>query len=301
VVRTKRLREHARVGRVVRRYDSATTDRSEILLADQRFVLTLWTDDPDLAREADEADIDRIGVDLETQGKSQRQAGRGTWISNHEVASLPAIRQRLVNAQLFARVNPVSSASASEIERLMDLGVQVLMVPMFRTSEEIAAFVAMVNGRATVVPLVETTEAAADIGRIAAIPGLTEIHVGINDLALAVGARNRFEVLDSALVERLASTVRAAGLRFGIGGIGRIGDTSLPIPPDLLYAQYARLGATAALLSRAFTSGPRVDGDLVREVAASRARLEHWHRASATELDTARSAFRTALEHTTCW
>jgi 2-keto-3-deoxy-L-rhamnonate aldolase RhmA len=301
VVRTKRLREHASVGRVVRRYDSAAPDRSRILLAEQRFVLTLWTDDPDLAREADEAGIDRIGVDLETHGKSQRQAGRGTWISSHEVASLPAIRQGLVNARLFARVNPVSPASAAEIERLLSVGVQVLMVPMFRTAEEVATFAAMVDGRATVVPLVETTDAAADIERIVAIPAIGEIHVGINDLALALGARNRFEVLDSVLVERLSNTVRAAGLRFGIGGIGRIGDTSLPIPPDLLYAQYARLGATAALLSRAFTSGPRVNGELVREVAASRARLEHWHRASATELDTARSAFRTALEHTTCW
>ncbi len=270
-------------------------------LPETPYVLTLWTDDPGLASEADGAGIDRIGVDLETHGKRERQRGLGTWISTHRIESLPAIRARLAAARLFARVNPVSAASAAEVERLLSVGVEVLMLPMFRSAEEIAQFTALVDGRASVVGLLETVEAAEDIERVVAVPGVLEIHLGINDLALSIGASNRFEVLDSALVERLSVAVRSAGLRFGVGGIGRVGDERLPVPPDLIYAQYARLGATAALLSRAFTDNPRVDGELRREVARSRERLSHWRRADASELDEARRLLRQALELAPGW
>lgn len=80
----------------------------------------------------------------------------------------------------------------------------------------------------------------------------------------------------SDLIARVSAGVRDAGLPFGVGGIGRVDDTTLPIAPDLIYAQYPRLGATAALVSRAFM---RPDGDarqLQADVARSRARFAHW-------------------------
>ena len=59
----------------------------------------------------------------------------------------------------------------------------------------------------------------------------------------------------------------------GIGGIGRLADAGLPVAPDLVYAQYPRLGATAALVSRSFLAGPC---DLALEVRRSRERLAWW-------------------------
>ena len=41
-------------------------------------VLTLWTNDPALARRADDAGIDRVGIDLDRLGKAERQQGLNT-------------------------------------------------------------------------------------------------------------------------------------------------------------------------------------------------------------------------------
>jgi hypothetical protein len=255
-----------------------------------------------LAARADAAGIDRIGVDLEREGKHQRQAGLGTWISPHRAERLVGLRAVIAGAQLFARVNPLSAQSADELERLLELGVQVVMLPMFENAEQVGRFMALVDGRADVVLLLETPAAVRDIERIVRVPGVREIHVGINDLALSLGMGNRFCVLDCEPIERVSRCVRAAGLRFGIGGIGRAGDQELPIPSELIYAQYPRLGATAALISRAYLVCEEGDDiDLIAEVARSRELLAHWSAASPPELRQARRIFRAALAQCESW
>ena len=94
------------------------------------------------------------------------------------------------------------------------------MLPMFRAAEDVARFVDLVGGRAGVVGLLETREAADDVDAVARVPGLDELHVGINDLALALGLRNRFAVLVSPAAERIARAAAAAGLRLGSAASG---------------------------------------------------------------------------------
>ena len=255
-------------------------------------VLTLWTDDPDTARRADAAGIDRIGVDLDRLGKAERQAGLATWISPHTVSDLERLRPAVLRARLFVRTNPLHDASPREVEQALAAGAEMLMLPMFRAAEDVARFVDLVGGRAGVVGLLETREAADDVDAVARVPGLDELHVGINDLALALGLRNRFAVLVSPAAERIARAAAAAGLRLGIGGIGRLADAGLPIAPDLVYAQYPRLGATAALVSRSFLAG---GCDLEVEVRRSRERLAWWASRPRAELDGAASRLAAAV------
>jgi HpcH/HpaI aldolase/citrate lyase family protein len=264
-------------------------------------VLTLWTDDPALAGAADRAGIDRVGLDLEVVGKRERQRGLGTWISPHRVDRLAAVREALGRATLFARVNPLDATTACETELLLAGGVEVLMLPMFSGPAEVGRFVEMVDGRARVVLLLETREAAERIADIVAVPGVDEVHVGINDLAIGLRVRTRFEVLDSALVEEVSQCVRGAGLPFGVGGLARVDDASLPIDSDLIYAQHARLGSTAALISRVFVAAGWRSGELEAEVARMRARVARWLGASADDVARARRAFRAALEHCETW
>lgn len=252
------------------------------------FVLTLWTNDPALAARADEAGIDRVGVDLERRGKQERQAGLGTWISPHSEEDLPALGEALRRSKLFARTDPLHAGTAAQVDRLIEAGVEVLMLPMFRGADEVARFVGLVSGRAHVVLLLETVEAARDVEAILAVDGVGEVHLGLNDMTLALGLANRFELLATEVAARLAAAVTAAGLRFGAGGIGRVGDTGLPVPADLVYAQLARLGATATLISRAFTRSESAEVDLVAEVATSRARLAEWAARPPGELEDAR-------------
>ena len=51
------------------------------------FVLTLLTNQPGLAARADEAGVQRVGLDLESRGKRERQDA-ANWISDHREAEL---------------------------------------------------------------------------------------------------------------------------------------------------------------------------------------------------------------------
>jgi hypothetical protein len=107
-----------------------------------------------------------------------------------------------------------------------------------------------------------------------------------------MGLRSHFAVLASDIMDSLAGTVRDAGLPLGVGGVGRVGDQGLPIATDLVYAQLARLGATRALISRAFFPPDPLALDLDAEVDRLRERLGAWHAAPRAHLDAAREQLR---------
>jgi hypothetical protein len=252
-----------------------------------RFRLTLFTNRPALAFAADRAGVDRIGPDLERLGKLQRQRGMNTWISDHTEAELPAVFAALDRSLRFVRCNPPHASLAQEIDRLVACGAQVIMLPHFHSVDQAAHFVGAVGGRARTVLLVETASAASRVGQLCLIDGLDEIHFGLNDLSLDLGLKNHFAVLCSTLLEDACATLTAAAFPFAVGGIGRALDASLPIPSELVYAQYPRLGATGALVSRVFFTG-LAQAQLAREVASARERLTYWSQQSTARLREAR-------------
>jgi hypothetical protein len=169
-----------------------------------------------------------------------------------------------------------------------------------RDAAEVERFASIVRERDEVVLLLETEAAGQRIDDIVTVDGVAEVHVGINDLALSVGARTRFEPLVHGLLDHVSDCVRRAGLRFGIGGIARIDDETLPIPPDLIYAQYVRLGATAALVSRVFVR-PDDAAALTQDIARSRQRLAWWQAVDQARLLDAERAFRQAIVRCNSW
>ena len=282
-------------GRVPRRAPAPAYDA-------EHFVLTmLWSADPQIARRADDAGVDRIGLDLEVIGKAERQRGLGTWVSQHTESQLDAMRQAVRRNELFCRINPIHRGSKGEIDRVVARGVDVLMLPMFTTIEEVERFVALVNGRAKAVILVEHRLAAEQIERIVRVPGLDNVHVGLTDLSLSLGVSNRFALLASDLLDRIATAVRGEGLRLCVAGIGRAMDTSYAVPADAVYAQYPRLGATGALISRAFFGNDPASVDVAAEVARCRRRMAWWQSRPAAELDLAKRAFARTVSACNSW
>jgi hypothetical protein len=79
---------------------------------------------------------------------------------------------------------------------------------------------------------------------------LCEVFVGLNDLHLSLGCQFMFEPLAQGLLDSVAHRVSAHGLRFGFGGIARLGEGLLP-GRDVL-AEHLRLGSQAVILSRTF-------------------------------------------------
>jgi hypothetical protein len=208
------------------------------------------TNDPAFARRCDAVGGMRLWVDLERMGKNERQAGRNTFISTHQLDDVGRIKSVLKTARLMVRVNPLHEGTAAEVDAALAQGADLLMLPMFTSAAELARFSAIVAGRRPIVPLLETAGALESVEDWAATPGLEEIYVGLNDLHLSLRMRFMFEPLAHGMVERVARVAQSHGLRFGFGGIARLEEGLLP-GRDVL-AEHVRLGSCSVILSRTF-------------------------------------------------
>ena len=229
------------------------------------------TNNPDVARIAEDAGVDRIFVDMEYIGKADRQGGMDTVQSHHTVEDVRQLRSVVKKAQLMVRINPMHSGTAEyssskeEIEAVIEAGADVIMLPYFKTVEEVKCFVEIVGGRAKTFPLVETPEAVAAIDEILEIPGIDEIHVGLNDLSLGLGRKFMFELLADGTIDALAEKFKAAGVPFGFGGIASLGRGILP--SEYVVREHYRLGSTATILSRSFCNVHKIqDLRLIRRI-----------------------------------
>jgi hypothetical protein len=253
----------------------------------ETFRLILLTNDPALAAAADSC-VERIGIDFEHIGKAERQAGYDTRVSRHAWSDLVTIARVLKCARPFARLNPLHDGTEAEIETALSCGAQVLMLPFFRGREEVERFVALVRGRAEVMCLVETASSFVRMREILGVRGVDELMIGLNDLRLQLGVSNHFEVLASPIMDGVCAAMRQDGRPFSVGGVARAGDAGMPIPSELVYAQYPRLGATGGLLTRAFVKDLPL-ADLPDAVAALRQRLSVWAGEDPMALEAARA------------
>jgi 2-keto-3-deoxy-L-rhamnonate aldolase RhmA len=208
------------------------------------------TNDADFARRCDALEGMRLFVDLERLGKAERQAGRNTFISTHQIEDVARIKAVLRRSRLMVRVNPPNPGSLAEIEAVLAQGADLLMLPMFRSKAQLYEFSAMVNGRVPIVALLETAEALESIEDWIDTPGLAEVFVGLNDLHLSLGCRFMFEPLVQGDVDRVAEVCVRAGKDFGFGGIARLDEGR--VPGRAVLAEHVRLGSQAVILSRTF-------------------------------------------------
>ena len=214
------------------------------------------TNNPQVAMIAQGAGVNRVWVDMEYIGKEQRQAGMNTVKSHHTVEDVAALRKVVTSSQLQVRVNPIHEASTEycdskeEIDNVIKAGAEVIMLPMFKTPKEVEKFVEYVDGRARVLLLLETKEAAEQVDDILKVPGIDEMYVGLNDLHLSYGQKFMFQPLCDGKMDYLAERIKASGKPFGFGGIARVGFGMLPA--EFIIGEHYRLGSTAAILSRGF-------------------------------------------------
>ena len=214
------------------------------------------TNRPDIAQIAETAGVDRIFVDMEFIGKDERQKGLDTVKSRHTFLDIANIKKAVEMAEVLARINPIHDplpdypGSAVEIDRTIAAGADIIMLPYFKTPEEVRTFLKLVNGRVRTMLLLETREAVEHVDEILSIPGIDEIHIGINDLSISYGKRFMFELLADGTVEQLCFKFRKKGIPFGFGGIASLGNGLLP--SEYVIKEHYRLGSTCVILSRSF-------------------------------------------------
>ena len=208
------------------------------------------TNIPSVALIAEKNGVDRIMVDLETLGKEERQKNMNTVKSHHTVEDVRIISNTLTSSEVLVRVNPWNETSLDEIEAVISAGAGRIMLPMWKTVDEVSSFLNAVNGRVRTTLLLETKEATEIIDEILENPLLDEIHIGLNDLHLSYGLTFMFELLCNGVVESLCQKFKAKGVSYGFGGIARIGEGTLPA--ERIVMEHYRLGSSRVILSRSF-------------------------------------------------
>jgi hypothetical protein len=206
---------------------------------------------PILAKRYNEIGINKIFIDLEILGKEERQGHLNTVISkNHSIKDIALVKKELNTSKLLVRVNPINKNSKNEIYQVIEEGADVIMLPYFKTAEEVNLFVDFVGNKAKTNLLFETPQALVRIDDILDIDGIDEIHIGLNDLHLGMGLEFMFELISGGIVDYMVNKISDKMIPFGIGGIASLDGGS--VSGRHVLAQHVRLGSSKVILSRSF-------------------------------------------------
>ncbi len=263
------------------------------------------TNKPEVAKIAEASGVDWIFLDMEFIGKDARQGGLDTVQNHHTVKDIENIKAAVKKAKVLVRVNPIHEAlpnypsSKDEIDASIKAGADILMLPFFKTVEEVRTFIGYVGGRAKTCLLLETAEAAMLIDEILKVPGIDMIHIGLNDLHLSLGMKFMFQLLTDGIVESLANKIKAKGIPFGFGGIARLNTGA--VPGKYVLKEHYRLGSSMVIVSRSFCNTDKItDLNEVKQIfvtgIAEIRRLEAEASAAATYFTDNAAALREAVD-----
>ena len=238
-----------------------------------------------IALVAEKYGVDRVWIDLETLGKEERQKGRDSVKSHHRISDITAIKPYLTKSEMLVRINPWNKNSIEETNAVIAAGADIVMLPYYKTPHEVEQFIRTVDGRCKTTLLLETKEAEACLDDTLSIPGIDEMHIGLNDLHLSYGLDFMFELLSNGTVERICKKISKKGIPYGFGGIAKIGDGA--VPAEKIILEHYRLGSSRAILSRTFCDNAKIDSieeiDRVFEINMKKLRDFEEFAASASD------------------
>lgn len=199
--------------------------------------------------------VARIFIDLEINGKFERQGHLNTHITDHDISDV--IKARLlidsmpdISSKLLVRINPFHEGTDAEIEAVISAGADYIMLPMIKKIDDVEFVTKKIKGRSRFIPLIETVYSFMNLENIINIEGVDEIYIGLNDLHLEYNLKFMFEPLANGMLDKAAELLSKRGIPFGFGGIARAGEGVLP--GELVLAEHLRLGSSMVILSRTF-------------------------------------------------
>lgn len=208
------------------------------------------TNEPKTARIVEQSGVDRIFIDLEVRGKAERQGHIDSVKSHHTLDDINRTKEALSQAELLVRVNALHEQSRQEIDEVVSRGADIVMLPMWETTDDALHFRDMVNGRAKVMLLLETIGAEHAIDKVLTEEGIDEVHIGLNDLHLQYHMKFMFELLANGKVDEIMDKLKNAGMFCGFGGVASL-NNGLISGRNILTEHY-RLKSQMAILSRSF-------------------------------------------------
>lgn len=214
------------------------------------------TNDPRVAVIAENAGVDRIFVDMEYIGKDKRQGGMDSVKNHHTYEDIRQIKKAIKKAELLVRCNPIHQeavdycSSREEIDKIIESGADIVMLPYFETVEEVKTFIEIVNKRVRAMLLFETPRAREIANEIMELPGIDEAFIGLNDMSLGYHYKFMFAPLANGIVDELCGKFKKKGVSYGFGGLASLDGGLLPGKNVLM--EHYRLGSSCVILSRSF-------------------------------------------------
>ena len=206
--------------------------------------------DSNVAKYAHDSGVDFLFVDLEYMGKDERQKNLDSWKSRQTIADLTRIRKTVPEGSIMVRINPMHSDTKAELDAVINEGANTVMLPMFRTTSELAKFFDLLDGRVNALPLFETVGSIISMPEILESLPVEQLHIGLNDLHLDAKLAFMFEPIANGMLEDVSKLLCENDIEFGLGGVARANEGL--IPPNYLFGEHVRLGSSRAILSRTF-------------------------------------------------
>lgn len=219
----------------------------------------------DVALIAEKYGVDRIWIDLETLGKQERQGHIDSVKSKHSINDIKKISPKLTKSEMLVRVNPINPCSKEEIDKVIEAGADIIMLPMWKSLDDVKNFLTIVDKRVKTTLLLETKEAVECLDEVLENGGFDEIHIGLNDLHLSYHLKFMFELLANGTVEKICNKIKNYNIPYGFGGVARLGEGTLPA--EKIIIEHYRLGSSRAILSRSFCNVDKTASlDEVKEI-----------------------------------
>ena len=216
------------------------------------------TNNPDVASACERAGVDRIFIDMEYIGKDKRQGGLDTVKNHHTVEDVKNVRTAISKSKLLVRVNPIHDGSEDEINAVINAGADFIMLPMWKSVDDVKTFYSIVQRRVKTILLLETEEARKCLDDVVVLDDVDEIYIGLNDLHLSQHKKFMFELYVDGTVDEIVSKLKKANIKFGIGGVGKVNCDNL-LPAENILCEHYRLGSSMVILARAFCDWTKYD------------------------------------------
>ncbi len=259
----------------------------------------LITNNIKLAEFATKNYVKRIFIDLEKLGKFERQGHLNSWKSHHMPEDIKIMKNIIKKNILIVRLNPFNQNTEDEINYSIKNGADYLMLPMIKKLDDVKIFCQLVAKRVEIIPLIETKESIDLLPKIIEIDGINEIYIGLNDLSLSLGLKFMFEPLINGILEDTSKLLNLNGIKWGFGGIARIGEGLLPA--EYIIGEHIRLKSNKVILSRTFFKDDKNNFDFnnklfAREISKLNHSVNFWLRNSEDNLQKNKQKVKNLIE-----
>lgn len=259
-------------------------------------LLFFFTTDPIAAQEAQNSGVDSIIVDWENHQKKYRQQDYSTEINHDTPEDVRKLSEQL-SIPVTVRINALYPGTKLEIQKAIDLGARIIMLPMAQNHKEVEEFMNLVDGRAKTIIQIETDNLVDDCENLRSIPW-DFAYIGLNDLMISRKGRNIWDAVLDGTVEHIYQVLENRAV--GFGGVTVI-NGGYPIPFLDLLKEMVRLDCSLSFLRRSFKKDIK-NLDMASEIKSIRQAWNEMSKRSQEEIATDQKRLhdiiRTAQEST---